>query len=470
MDQARVSAGMTPAHKTSAILILAGLVAGGAALLTQARATQGPVKLSPMSALDSSGIHVQAHMQSSHLLLGTDQAHMAVTLRAPLADGATLRPPVNVAIVIDRSGSMSGEKLRHAKRAARQLVNQLRATDRVAIISYGSDVDVVFRSERATQVTKSAAYRAIDGIYDDGGTNLSGGLLAGRDEITSNPETGAVERIVLISDGLANEGIINRDRLAAMAAQTAERGISITTVGVGLDFDEETMTQVAVSGRGNYYFAESSSILADLFAQELDKLSATIATHARIVLSPGPGVEIVEAYGYPMESNGRDVLVPIADLHAGEIRKVVFRMRVDAHAVGAMHIANIEASFRPTDSMSQRSLNIAASAVVTDRQETVLAGRDREAVRHIERARTAEAINEATRQYESGNTAAAIQVLNARRQQVKSIASSMDDDELGAEMQQVADEADKEFAAPAKSEAGQRARKKNRASAYDLLR
>ena len=463
---------MTPAHKTSAILVLAGLVASGVALLQPRQATSPLVPLSSSGsrALDASGMQVDARMQSSHLLRGLRDTHLAVTLEAPMATRASLRPPVNLAIVLDRSGSMSGEKLLHAKQAARQLVHQLQTTDRVAIVTYGSDVTVSFPSARASQLTKSAAYRAIDSIYDDGGTNLSGGLLSGRDEIMRNPETGAVDRIVLISDGLANEGIVNRDELDRLASETAEHGVSITTVGVGLDFDEQTMTRIAVSGRGNYYFAESSAVLSELFTHELEKLGATIATQVELAITQAPGVTLLEAYGYPMESDGQQALIPVADLHAGETRKVVLHVQVDAATLGNMDIASITVSFRPTDSLARRSVRVASHVVVTEDEGAVLAGSDRDAIRHIERARMAEAINEATRYYETGDSAAAAQVIETRRQEIQSIAASVGDEDLDKEMTEAAQKADKSMEAPADSRGGQRARKGNRAAAYDLLR
>ena len=466
---------MTPAHKTSAILLLAALVAGGTALLSPM--TPGPITPVPPSSGNSaehpSGLRVTTHMQSSHLLLGTHETHMAVTIEAPIGNRTVLRPPVDVAIVIDRSGSMSGDKLRHAKRAARQLIDQLQPGDRVAVVAYGSDVDIVLSSTPVTHGAKSSAYRAIDSIYADGGTNLSGGLLTGTDEIARNLDAsaGTVNRIVLISDGLANEGVINRDQLAAMAAETAARGISITTVGVGLDFDEQTMASIAVNGHGNYYFAESSAALADLFRDELDKLSATTATRVRLALTPAPGIEILEAYGYPMERMGRQVLVPIADLHANELRKVVLRVQIDSAALGHKEIAAVDLSFLPSDSHSPQTLQVSASAEVTGEQATVIAGRNRDAIRHIERARTAWAIDEATRHYESGDASAAIQIIQARRQEAHSMAESTGDMDLAGELDDIADGVYKEInAAPASSPDANRVRKKNRAAAFELIR
>ena len=461
---------MTPTHKTSAILVLAGLVAAGSTVLS----TRGAPAVEPVAATDArdaSGLLLQARLQSSHLLRGTSETHMAVTVQAPTNDAAQVRPPVNLAVVIDRSGSMAGQKLQHAKDSAKQLIAQLRPTDRFALVSYGTDVTVVARSQRAHAENKRAAYFAIERIRDDGGTNLSGGLSAGHREIARNPETGAVERIVLISDGLANEGVANRDGLAQLASQTAQQGVSITTVGVGLDFDERTMTGIAVSGRGNYYFAEKSSLLAQMFTDELSKLGATTATRVRLSLNPSSGVEVLEAYGYPMQREGAQILVPIADLHAGEVRKVVLRLRVNAAQAGNMKVADVGLAFHATDSLQRRTVSTSSHTTVTEQAQLVQDNLDRDAIRHIERARTAKVINDATVQYEAGNVAAAQQMLRAQRQQVRSLADSMGDAEFAEEIDVATESVDRDFAkAPAaKSKAGKRARKTNRKRAYDMM-
>lgn len=458
---------MNPAHKTTAILLLAGLIAAGAALLTR----QTPLRPASANGADASRLAIQARLQSTHLLQGMGDTYMAITLQAPTLDGVQARPPVNVAVVIDRSGSMAGEKLLHAKEAARQLVSQLSPTDRVAIVSYGSDVNLVFPSTRATAQAKAAAFQAIEAIYDNGGTNLSGGLTQGREQIELFPEAGAVERVVLISDGQANEGIVHPDGLAQLAADTAQRGVSITTVGVGLDFDERVMTRIAVSGRGNYYFAENSFALAQMFTQELDRLAATAATHVHLNLHPAPGVEILKAYGYPTAPSGQGILIPVADLHSGETRKVVVRLRVNAVSPGAMKVADIGASFRLTRSPEPRSVAIAAHTTVTEQERLVRDGRDIDAIRHIERARTAHVINEATIQYESGNAGAAQQMIQRRQQQARSTAMDLGDNSFAAEIEQAADSVRQDFrAAPAAgSSAGKRARKANRKRAYDMM-
>jgi Ca-activated chloride channel family protein len=460
---------MTPARKTSGILILAAALAAAAFLFTAQRSRTRAAPLGPGVA-NGAGLVLAAHLPSTYVLEGTHETHLAVTLTAP-ENKATKRPRVNIAVVIDRSGSMAGEPLAHAKKAARQLISQLREGDRFSVIAYGSDVDVVFASSVATESNKSGALAAIDRIYDDGGTNLSGGLMTGRGQVLSNPSPGAVSRIVLISDGQANEGIIHREELARLARETAQQGISITTVGVGLDFDERTMTNIAVAGRGNYYFVESSARLAEMFASELGRLGATAATEVRLAITPEAGVEILEAYGYPMYREGGAVRVPVADLHAGEVRKVVLRIRVSANQLGAINLARVQTTFKPIDKMELTRVNVVARAEVTRSARVVLEHRDKNAVGHIERARTARAIEKATSLYEQGQRSAANKLLKDRAEASAKVAEEVGDDDLRQQLVGATQKAKKRIkrAARPSTRGGKRALKGNRADSYNLF-
>lgn len=466
--------------KTFAIIGLAAAVAVGALFLHRSRPSSASVTpvapaVDPPNQASAGGVTLHAMLQSSRILRGSHETYLAVTLNADAVAKAHARPALNVAVVIDRSGSMAGEKLAHAKQAARQLLAQLGPDDRFSIISYGSDVSVVFASQKATGTAREAAGIAIDRIYDDGGTNLSGGLAAGKAELLGTPEVGAISRVVLISDGMANEGVIGRDELAALAAQTAEHGVSITTIGVGLDFDERTMTSIAVSGRGNYYFVEDAAQLAQIFDSELTKLGATMATNVEVDIAPAPGVEILEALGYPTYRTAHGVRIPVADLHAGEQRKIVLRVRVTTEHAGAIDLASMRAEFLPTGASEKTSAAVALRAEVTDDRAVWRANLDKNAALHIERARAAQAINEATLLYEEGRAGEAEAVLDGYDQAAAEMAAKYDDADLArtleTKVRSTARKAKHVFeAAPAPSStSGKRGRKGNRAEALDLM-
>lgn len=461
---------MSPARKTAAVVTLAGAVAIGAFLLHRGRTAASAAEPS-VNAASSGGVTMRAMLQSGMVLRGTHDTYLALTLDAP-GEANTSRPPLDLAIVIDRSGSMSGEKLTQAKQAAYQLLAELDARDHVSIVAYGSDVDVVFASRLATDESKRAAQEAVARIYDDGGTNLSGGLVAGATQIFNarNPE--AVGRIVLISDGIANEGLFARDDLQKLAADTASRGVSITTVGVGLDFDERTMTSIANSGRGNYYFVESAAALPQMFETEMARLGSTVATDVSVSFAGTPGVQVIEALGYPMYQHDGVYQVPVADLYAGEHRKLVLHLRVSAEQTGTMQLGSFDAHFRPVGADDVATTSVAVSARVTDSRDEWRAHIDRDATRHIERALTAKAIDEATALYEQGQAAEATKTLEDRASDAAQMAQSIGYDGLEAEIQAATDKADNNFkAAPRPSSTGgKRGRKANISQARDLFK
>ena len=457
---------MTPAQRSVGILVLSSATVLGSLALT--RATSAPEKLQRATAVTPApvAIHLSATLESSHVLRGLSDTHMIVRIKAP-ADPGTERPPVSLGVVLDRSGSMHGEKLDQAKRAAVELVSALDERDRFSFTIYGTEVRTLIRLTPASGEAKRRAIDVINGITDDGGTNLSGGMLAGRAELerTLADEAG-VRRVVLISDGRANEGVVFRDQLAELARQTAERGISITTVGVGLDFEEQTMTAIAVAGRGNYYYAERARDLSDMFTTELGRVARTTATDVVLTFDPAPGVEIVEAYGYALRGN----TVEVADLHAGEERVVVLRLAVRSQVVGAAPVASIALSMTDPTTGEAIDERVAVTTEITDDHQAVARGQLPDAVRVVERAQTARALQSATELYEKGDTAGARRLLDTRRTEVRRRAAAIGDAKLAEEIDGVAAEAEKNLAPPSPaSSAGKAGRKRNRKAAYDLL-
>ncbi|MDQ3368529.1 MAG: VWA domain-containing protein, partial [Myxococcota bacterium] len=344
-----------------------------AALVLHPRPDAGPPSTAPPG---DDAMQLLARLTTTKILAGRHDQHLAVTITAP-AGRALQRPPVSLAVVIDRSGSMDGEPMQNAKAAAARLVSQLDASDAFSIVTYSSADETVTAMARATPANKAAAIAAIDGIYDDGGTCISCGLVRGASELARTPVVGGVQRIVLISDGQANEGIFDRDELAQLAAETAARGTSISTVGVGLDFDEVTMARLADVGRGNYYFVEDTRHLDAMFARELGGLAATIAAEVRLVVTDREGVRVQEAYGYPLTRAGDHVIVPIADLRAGESRKVVLRVHVDATRSGAQELAAVQLGWRRIADGAQRTANARVRVDVVEDPAHVAASVDR---------------------------------------------------------------------------------------------
>jgi Ca-activated chloride channel family protein len=357
--------------------------------------------------VEQSELALTAKLVSSKVVAG--EQDLVVTIRAP-EDVVRTRPPLSVAVVIDRSGSMGGAPLANAKAAADRLVDSLDARDAFTIVTYSSMSEVVTPIALATDAAKAHAHDEIAKIWAHGNTCISCGIDTGAAELLRSPvdPRRGLARMVLISDGQANDGIYDRDQLAQLAANTAAGGMSISAVGVGLDFDETTMMRLARTGHGNYYFDEDTQGLADMFGKELGGLTQTVAADLRLDIQESSTTHVLDAYGYPLVREGSSLTVPVADLRAGEVRKVVLRVLVSGNDVAKLDLG----WRRIADGAHRDSEAVVATTLVADPAEAARTI-DREALQEAETAHSAIVVEQAARTYETQGAAAAQQVLDS---------------------------------------------------------
>jgi Ca-activated chloride channel family protein len=269
---------------------------------------------------------------------------------------------------------------------------------------------------RASSASRASAREAINAIYDDGNTCISCGITQGAVELAASPIAQGIKRMVLISDGQANAGLADRNELAQLASETAARGVSISTVGVGLDFDELTMTRLADVGHGHYYFVEDTAQLSTMFASELAAMTETVAADVRLDVS---GATVTDVYGYSYTRGREDVVIPLADMRAGETRKVVLHVVVPEYAARSFEVAKFHVAWRDvsTGQPLDATTNVIAT-LATDARE-VAATIDRNAVSAIETARTARVLENAAKTYETQGAAAAEQVIERNLRDVQ---------------------------------------------------
>jgi Ca-activated chloride channel family protein len=233
----------------------------------------------------------------------TSKINVLARLQAAENTGTT-RTPLSLAVVLDRSGSMCGKPLEEAKRCARMIVDGLGTDDRAAIFAFDDQVQCLAPLTAAGHKQLLAA--AIDGIASGGSTNLHGGWRAGADALRAGLAGNGLHRVILLSDGNANDGIDDLEAIAAESKQFAQAGVTTSTYGLGRDFNESLMLALATAGRGNAYYGQTALDLAEPFEAELALLSNLCARGVMMKVAADAGMSVRLRNDYPPVEGEQD--------------------------------------------------------------------------------------------------------------------------------------------------------------------
>jgi len=237
------------------------------------------------------------------------------------------RIPLNVALVIDCSGSMAAEqKIDFVKEAAEFVVRNLSSQDRLSLVSYQTESQVVIPTQTVTE--KNNILDIIRNLGVGGSTNMSEGMLMGYQEVAKNLTTGQVNRILLLSDGLANRGITDPKLLQDLCLDKCNLGISLSSFGVGADYNEDMMLNLAEYGNGNYYFIDSPRKIPTIFSRELQGLLSVTAQNVQLRIRPDAHISVREIYGYRYERVGEDIIISLGDVFSNEHRTILVALKV----------------------------------------------------------------------------------------------------------------------------------------------
>jgi Ca-activated chloride channel homolog len=259
------------------------------------------------------------------------RALLRVQGHAPPADD---RIPLNLSLVLDRSGSMGGEPMAAAREAAKLLVRRLSPDDTVSVVAFDDRVETI--APPATGSAQEDLPDRIDGIDARGSTNLSGGWLKGRDHVAAGLRQGAVNRVILMTDGMANQGITDAETLYGLCTTAAAQGLTTTTIGFGPHFNENLLRGMADAGVGSTYYIEEPEQAPGVFEEELEGLLSLSAQNAQVRIAPAASVTSATVlHTYPSRSEGADMVIELGDVYAREPRLLLAQFLLDAASLDA---------------------------------------------------------------------------------------------------------------------------------------
>ena len=329
-------------------------------------------------AVELPGVSVLAGLEQD-VVSGLSEEHYLVVELTPTGAQADL--PLDLALVVDTSGSMIGPKLAAAKDAMRRLSAELGPRDTVSIVAFSDSANTLIERAQPDRIGP-----VIGQLVASGGTNVAAGLEAGRRTVAG--DSSRAERIVLLSDGHPTVGLTDHTSLATIASVSATSGVTVSALGVGVDFDPALLQAVSDAGGGRYHYVADGS-LDRMLREELAAMRGTTARQVEVDLKTAAGVEILEVYGYDSWdgwSTDTGHHVRIGDVASGHPRKLVARVRLPASTKRWLDVATVDiASTDPSTGKRQTRTGLVRVAR-SDDLAAVAASSNAWAARHVARA------------------------------------------------------------------------------------
>lgn len=365
---------MKMVKKSFFVVVVLIAVTGAALAYVSTREDRAGVVAST-TAVKQGPVTMTVNMVQDKVLTGSDgKAVVALTLEAD----EILRPDqpparhADLVVVLDRSGSMSGRKIHDARQAVIRLIDHMTENDRLAVVAYANGVQTVWPLTTMTFGHRRQARAAVAQVATGGGTNLGGGLSQGMAALMQAPVPERQRKLILISDGLANQGITDPRALGNMARGAVEMNGTISTVGVGLDFNEILMTTIADHGAGRYYFLEDPQTFARVFDKELQATRTVAASGMKITIPQANGIRLVNAGGYPITTRENHAIVCPGDLLSGQQRKLFLTFKVPTDKQRRFDLGVFQAQFSANGISQQLHHNSDLTlACITDEKEVM---------------------------------------------------------------------------------------------------
>ena len=293
----------------------------------------------PLSTLRATEESVRLRTAIDRPLLDQGDGERKVVIKIEVEGNAVAqkkRTPLNLAIVLDRSGSMSGSKLEQAKQAAALLVDELDRDDVLSIVLYESEIQVVRSAARVGDQHREIK-RLIERIETGGSTALYGGVEEGSRQLREFLSKERINRVMLLSDGIANVGPSDNREIAALGTRIAREGMSVTTIGLGSDYNETLMTALAEASDANYYYVADVEKLPQVFEKELGELKSIVAREVVIEIRCPEGIRPLRFLGRPGELKSGTETITFSTLSSGQARELYLECLVSEAALGRVN-------------------------------------------------------------------------------------------------------------------------------------
>ena len=320
------------------------------------------------------------------------------------------RPDLNLSLVLDRSGSMEGEKMMRAREAAMFCVDQMLPSDRLSVVTFDDRIDVLFPSEPVTN--KQSMKDLISRVTARGSTALHEAWVRGGLTVSERMLDQGINRVVLITDGLANVGITNTDEIVTQAMGLYQRGVSTSTIGIGADFNEDLLMPMAQSGGGNAWHVVEPNDMQQIFQVELEGLVAQFAHTVSMSLIPADGVRIVDVLNdFELTETGR---YKLPNLQAGSALDIVVQLRVGAEEAGKqLRLLDLRLGFTPQEAKNAEVLKQAHTVEFASLAEVERSAMNEEVIRAVQFLMNARARNEAMKFMDRGDYVGAQVILGS---------------------------------------------------------
>jgi len=368
------------------------------------------ILLAGFAKLQAAEIKLSAGLGQSVIPTEGGKVYLRLSLKALAHEVSESRSPLNVGLVLDRSGSMQGKRIEAAKDAARMALSRLGQGDIVALVAYNHNVDVLQPARRLDSHELFTA--AIDRLQADGRTALFAGVTEGGRQVEKNYRERQINRVILMSDGLANVGPSSPAELAKLGQELGGKGITVTTIGLGLGYNEDLMQRLALASDGNHAFAETPDDLVKIFNSEFGDALSIAAQDIEIVVEVRAGFKPVRVLGREAEIDGSKVTVKLNQLTALNERYLILELDASRSApVAQADVATIETDYLDLQAGERRRATARVSAAISDDRARQVSSRNNEVMSEITTQVATERSEKAVELRDKGDLAGARQLL-----------------------------------------------------------